>query len=712
MLLCETAAVDQDTFPQLSARTLNFQLGLPRAFQVSADGARVAFLRTDDGTSRSHSLWVFDVASGAEHRVADPAALLGGSGEQLTDEERARRERLRVSTSGVVAFSADDRAERVAFALSSRLFVADVVGEPSVRELATTAPVIDPHIDPTGRRIAYAGARGLHVVDVDSGADTLLVGPEDGDPTEVVWGLAEFVATEELDRGRGFWWAPDGQSLLVERYDESPVPVWYISDPANPDRVPDARRYPQAGTNNAIVSLAIVDLEGKRLDVGWASDKPLDKKVLEYLAEVSWDSGDPVLTLLTRDQRVMQFRQVDPATGSTQLIEERTDDRWVDLMPGTPRRLDDGQLLTGIDAGDVRRLAIGDEPFTPDDLLVRSVDAVDRDSVIATVAPQLGSVALARLGFDGSVELLSDPVGVAAGAFGGGTLVVAQRTVDEPVVSTSVVVDGATVGVLESTAERSPLVPQVETMRVGARDYPTAVLFPTGHQAGSGPLPVLMDPYGGPHGQRVVNSSFAYLTSQWFADQGFVVIVADGRGMAGRGPAWDRLAYHDFVGTIDDQAEVLAAVAERYPGELDLDRVAIRGWSFGGYIAALGVLKRPEVFAAAVSGAPVTDLRLYDTCYQERYLGHPDHEPDVYDANSLTSMAAGLSRPLMLIHGLADDNVVVAHTLRLSSALLGAGRPHEVLPLSGLTHMANSATVTQNLLHLQVDFLRRALKIQ
>ena len=240
---------------------------------------------------------------------------------------------------------------------------------------------------------------------------------------------------------------------------------------------------------------------------------------------------------------------------------------------------------------------------------------------------------------------------------------------------------------------------------------PTTVLFPTGHVPGSRRLPVLMDPYGGPHGRRVLNSAHAYLASQWFADQGFVVIVCDGRGTAGNGPVWDRRALHDRVGTADDQAAAVRAVAERFPDDLDTTRVGIRGWSFGGYLAALAVLRHPDVFGAAIAGAPTSDERLYDTCYSERYLGDPNVDPDIYDRNSLIPLAPGLTRPLMIIHGLADDNVYPAHALALSEALLAAGRPHEFLPLTGMTHMANDEVVAENLLLLQVDFLRRSLDL-
>jgi dipeptidyl-peptidase-4 len=234
-----------------------------------------------------------------------------------------------------------------------------------------------------------------------------------------------------------------------------------------------------------------------------------------------------------------------------------------------------------------------------------------------------------------------------------------------------------------------------------------AVLLPHDHDGT--PLPVLLDPYGGPHAQRVVRSHNAFCASQWFADQGFAVVVADGRGTPGRGSTDERSVLDDFTGALDDQIAALHAAADQHP-ELDLGRVAIRGWSFGGYLAALAVLRRPDVFHAAVAGAPVTEWRLYDTCYTERYLGDPNEQPAVYDANSLLPLAPDLRRPLLLIHGLADDNVVAAHTLQLSSALLAAGRPHEVLPLVGVTHMTPQEVVAEHLLVHQLDFLRRSLR--
>jgi dipeptidyl-peptidase-4 len=288
--------------------------------------------------------------------------------------------------------------------------------------------------------------------------------------------------------------------------------------------------------------------------------------------------------------------------------------------------------------------------------------------------------------------------------------VIAARSLDSTRLSVRVLCDGKEAGRITEHADR-PLLPGPHPVIFGAgpRGVRTALLLPSWHRPGSGKLPVLLDPYGGPHAQMVLASGSAYLTSQWLAEQGFAVVIADGRGTPGRGPEWERAIAGDVTGPVlEDQVDALTAAVARCP-DLDTSRVAIRGWSFGGFLAALAVLRRPDVFHAAVAGAPVTDWRLYDTHYCERYLGHPDDQQEAYERSSLLPDAARLTRPLLLIHGLADDNVVVAHTLRLSSALLAAGRPHSVLPLSGVTHLASQEEVAENLLLLQVDFLRTAL---
>jgi dipeptidyl-peptidase 4 len=262
-----------------------------------------------------------------------------------------------------------------------------------------------------------------------------------------------------------------------------------------------------------------------------------------------------------------------------------------------------------------------------------------------------------------------------------------------------------------SSCAETPLVqPSVRLVRLGERRLSSGLLLPTGHVEGT-KLPVLLDPYGGPHALRVLAARRIWLEPQWWADQGFAVLVADGRGTPGRDPDWERSIHLDLAGPVlQDQVDALHAAAELEP-DLDLTRVAIRGWSFGGYLAALAVLRRPDVFHAAVAGAPSADWAHYDTHYTERYLGMPQDNPEVYAKTSLLNDAPNLSRPLLLIHGLADDNVVAAHTLLLSQRLTEAGRPHSVLPLTGVTHMTPQEAVAENLLLLQLDFLRRALGV-
>lgn len=257
--------------------------------------------------------------------------------------------------------------------------------------------------------------------------------------------------------------------------------------------------------------------------------------------------------------------------------------------------------------------------------------------------------------------------------------------------------------------ETPPITARPLFISLGTDQLSSAVFLPSNYD-GSSPLPVLLDPYGGPHAQRVMKYHNGHLVSQWFAEQGYAVIVTDGSGTPGRGPTWERRVWGDLASLVlEDQLSALDAASVEFEG-LDLDRVGIRGWSFGGYLAALGVLRAPDRIHAAVSGAPVTSWRLYDTHYTERYLGHPEQYPHHYEQTDLIAEAANLTRPLLLIHGLSDDNVLAAHTLRLSSALLAAGRSHQVLPLSGVTHMTPQKAVAENLLRLQLEFLNEHVR--
>jgi dipeptidyl-peptidase-4 len=406
----------------------------------------------------------------------------------------------------------------------------------------------------------------------------------------------------------------------------------------------------------------------------------------------------------------MQLLEVDPVTGATRLRREDSDPVFLDIVAGTPGFTADGTLVWTADDEDTRRLVIGEHLVTPPGLQVRSVLDVDGDTVLFAASDEPTEIHLWTASPNGLERVTSD-AGVHSGRRAGGTTVVFSRSLERHGTEVSVRRGSALPALIESRAETPVLSPRVTMARYGPRQLPTAVLWPAGYRPGSARLPVLLDPYAGPGVQRVLADRDAFLVSQWFADQGFAVLVIDGRGVPGRGPAWDRTIRGDFAAPVlEDQVDALYEAAAAYP-DLDLGRVAIRGWSFGGYVAALAVLRRPDVFHAAVAGAPVTDPRLYDTHYMERYLGHPDEEPRNYERCSLIPDAPGLQRPLLVIHGLADDNVVVAHTLRLSAALMAAGRPHSVLPLSGVTHMTPQDVVAENRLRIELDFLEESLKL-
>ena len=690
-----------DSFLRLQARTARFTLGRPRSFTVSPDGARVLFLRSRAGTDKATCLWAYDVAARRERLLADPVALLAGNGaasDTVPASERARRERAREQAAGIVGYACDTSTAVIAFALSGRLFVIEG-GSGSPRELDTSGPVFDPHPDPTGRRIAYASDGALRVISVDGSGD-VVVAEEDG----VTWGVAEFVAAEEMGRQRGFWWAPDGDTLLAARVDESQVLQWHIGDPANPERLPNVVRYPAAGTNNAIVSLALLSLDGHRTQVVW------DVDAFPYLVTARWPrEHPPLLHLAARDQRTMRLVEIDVTTGATTVIREDTDPHWLEIVPGVPDRLPDGRLVCTVDDADTRRLVVGDQIVTPPGLQVHAVLSRGSGDILFSASREPTEQHLWAHVADGECAQLTPEPGVHAGAGASDTLVVSSGSLATDGVRTVVRKNGVEIGVIASFAEPAPFSPRVNLSTQGRRELRTAVVWPRDHVEGTR-LPVLMDPYGGPHALRVVASRNAYLNSQWLADQGFAVVIIDGRGTPGRGPAWERMVANDLATPVlDDQVDGLHALAAVEP-DLDLSKVAIRGWSFGGYLAALAVLRRPDVFHAAVAGAPVTDWRLYDTYYTERYLG-TDASAGAYASSSLLDDAPSLTRPLLLVHGLADDHVVAAHTLRLSSALLAAGREHGVLPLSGITHMTSREDVAANLVKLEVQFLRSALGI-
>ena len=785
-----------------------------------ADGSRALFLRSDGSEDTVTSLWMSVIdenGNASEMLLADPRTLLADAdAEDVPAEERARRERAREGGSGIVGYSTDASGNRVTFTINGQLFLTDIavgVTRAIAIEEDELKPVLNPRISPDGQHVMYTTGTYLVNVDLTDTAFDMAFGDDDceiGDAISVVasipqdgeWkiGLAEFAAGEEMDRYDGFWWSPDSKYVLFETYDESPEPIWHLSDPANPANPARSNRYPQALTANADVRLTLLELgfDSDNCCYGAiANEVQWDHETYEYLAAVSWTSGhEPIILVQDRLQQhdqVLAIHVGEPIAtmrdaengftddegdqvetfsiaipeyaegerpGRTRVLEKHSNAYWLDLIHGTPAFTPNGRLICAMNDmdADTNRLTVDGVPFTPAGLQVREVLNVTDDDVLCVVqrTPELlpddslpflwqsnaadhdaRSFDVVSIRYDGTWEPLTYAPGQWTMSRAGNGCVVTGRGMDDATVQMQHCMNIVTtdengtdvasmvVSPIENHAETPGFTPNVHFTRLGERGLYTAIVLPSASSeyAHADTLPVLMKPYGGPGFQQVVENQSFYWDAQWWADQGYIVVTADGRGTTGRGPKWDRAIYETMKSvTLEDQVDAVRALPEALATlaaqenkessettipQPDLNRVAMIGWSYGGFLSALAVLEAPETFAAACAGAPPTDWTLYDTHYTERYLGL---DPAVYERNSIISDAPQLDRPLMLIHGFADDNVTIAHSLRLSQALMAAGRKHTFLPLTGITHMTNDETVAENLLILQRDFLAEALE--
>ncbi|GAA3505957.1 hypothetical protein GCM10019016_130720 [Streptomyces prasinosporus] len=456
---------EADSFPRRHARTQRFTLGAPRSFTVAPDGSRVVFLRSGSGTDRANSLWVLDTEGGGERVAADPRALLGGASEQLSAEERARRERSREGGAGIVGYATDAAVELASFALSGRLFTAELRAG-TARELPVPGPVIDPRPSPDGRHVAYVARGALRVVAAEGADDRALATPE---AEGVSYGTAEFIAAEEMGRSRGFWWAPESDRLLVARVDDTPVERWWIADPAHPGREPSRVPYPAAGTANADVRLFVIGLDGARTEVSW------DRARYPYLARVHWSTaGAPLLLVQARDQRGQLILAVDPESGATRMVHADEDPDWLELFPGVPCWSPSGQLVRIADEGGARRLVVGERPLTGPQLHLRAVLDVSDDDVLVSASageeaddPEIGEVHVHRVNELG-VERLSQEPGVHTAVRAGGVTVLVSATPDRPGSRVRILRDGKPTATVPSYAEDPGMSPRV-TLTQGGR---------------------------------------------------------------------------------------------------------------------------------------------------------------------------------------------------------------------------------------------------
>ena len=701
---CHAAPHPTMTWPALdstlladAAATFNFRLGIPAPLAITKDGA-VLFRRTPP---RAFAADLYELApDGGVKTLATVAELMGTGEEHLSNAEKARRERTRTATRGVVDIDVSDDGQTVFVPLGGVFHLIDRKTG-TRRAIDPGGEAYDPHLSPDGRSIAFVRAGDLWLSSA-TGTKRLT-----RHPGELEYGVADFAAQEELGRRRGFWWAPDGKSIAFQRTDASKVDTLYVADARHPEKPPVPFKYPRAGTANATVDLGVVGLDGG--EPRWLTWDPR----FVYLVSVVWSEHAPLsAVVIDRDQTDLQYISFAGAQPRTLLAEH--DDAWLNVN-AAPRWLDDGSgflWLTEARGDWTLELRAADgglsRALTTPEFGLRGLAGIDGASAIVTASTDAPRQQIWRVPFDGSpATKISAGDGVESAITRHGVIVIDAALAAGG--RTTVALAHGKTHELPSVAEQPLLVPTtvLETVQIGGRTHHTALTRPR-HFDPARRYPVLLKVYAGPHATMVTAARDGYVMDQWYADAGFIVVRSDGRGTPDRGRAWERAILKNLITIpLDDQVAALKAMGAAHP-EMDLARVGVFGWSFGGYFSTLAVLLRPDVFACAVAGAPVTDWALYDTAYTERYMKTPAANPDGYRETSALTHAAKLTRPLLVIHGITDDNVHFAHTLALIEELYVAGKRAEVITLSA-THMVPDPKLNAAREQVQIDFFRQHL---
>ena len=693
----------RDDFLKRYAETYHFTLGQPTNFQITDDGDAVLFLRSGP-RSFVRDLYEFDVTTGKERLLASADKLLGGATEKLTPEELARRERMRSAARGIASFELSQDGQQVLIPLSGSLYVLDRKSGKSREFKSSAGYLIDARFSPDGKSIATVRNGDIYVIDIASGSERRLT---NGATDTLSHGEAEFVAQEEMDRMHGYWWSPDSKQIAYQETDTSGVEELHIADPMKPDAPAKVWRYPRPGHANASVRLGVVPAAGGETTwVKW------DRERYPYLATVSWKKNAPLTILVqNREQTEELLLAVDVASGATTQLLQETDAAWVNIDERMPVWLEDGKsFLWTTERGGGWQLELRERDgslrtaLTKPSLNFRALAGVDEDRSLAYVIggedpTQSHLFAVSMTDTKQAPRQITEAAGVHSAIFSkhGGTRLETTQPLNGESRFEVYRGDSTFAGDISSVAEKPPFDANVELTVVGS-DPPlhAAIIRPAGFKEGQR-KPVIVHVYGGPHAQTVVANGRHYLLDQWLANRGFIIVSIDGRGTPRRGRDFERAIKGNLVETaLADQVRGLQTLGKKYP-ELDLSHVGIFGWSFGGYMSAMAVMQRPDVFQAGIAGAPVTDWHDYDTHYTERYLGLPAKNAAGYEASSVLTHAPKLSRRLLIIHGTADDNVYFLHSMKLCDALFRAGKPYDFLPLAGFTHMVPDPVVAERL---------------
>ncbi|MCU0760693.1 MAG: S9 family peptidase [Steroidobacteraceae bacterium] len=701
--------------------------------RFSPDGRLVTYLQGRPDDKDRLDLWAWDVARGRARRLVDSAQLAtragrgapGAGGAVVDSEEEQRRERQRTSSlSGIVDYAFAPDSRRLLFPIDGDLFLYDLDAPPgaAVRRLTDTpAFETDPKFSPRGRYVSFVRDRNLWVIELASGREQAVTREGGG---ALSFGMAEFVAQEEMDRSTGYWWSPDETRLAYARVDETPVDeVERFEILADSVRV-IRQRYPAAGRANADVQLWVSRLGGGapvRIDTGEPADG--------YLARVAWfpDSSALAVQWQARDQSQLTLRRADPDTGrARELLVERSA-TWValhDELTFLPRRRAflwasersgqrhlylydyEGRLLRRVTAGEWMVTGDGGE---------RAVEAVDERTGRVWFSANRDSPLERQLyvaPLDGPADAAAVEAGIRRVSSGAGwhsatmsedarTWLDLFSTPDAPPSLALRRADGRLLAELVPNRLEDPAHPYApyrdahrptEFGTLRAADGQTLhwqMLRPADLQPGRR-YPVIVDVYGGPGVQRVrrawggSRSTEGYFR-QYLAQSGYVVFTLDNRGSGFRGTRFEG-ALHRRMGSVEVEDQVAGVEFLRTLPFVDPARIGVFGWSYGGYMALLSMMRAPAHFAAGVAGAPVTDWALYDTHYTERYLGIPAGNPDGYRQGNVLTHAAGLRGPLLVMHGMADDNVLFTHSTALFKRLQDLGQPFEVMPYPGSKH--------------------------
>jgi dipeptidyl-peptidase-4 len=700
--------------------TRNFRLGAPFNVHVLDDGERVLYQKAIP-PSTAAAVYEFDRRTGQETKVLDATMLSPGEG-PVSAEEKALRERLRLLTGGISFYENDPKGEWILTPVKGKLFLYDRKTQKS-REIGPgQGPAFGPKISPDAKQVAFVRASNLYVAPLQGGPALALT---KGGTEEKSFGVAEFIAQEELNRKDGFWWSPDSRTILLQAVDQSHVERLSIADPFRPDAEPQRPYYPRPGKPNAKFRFGFVPARGGVIT--WID---FGKEPFEYVGPVQWSkNGKPSFLLLNRLQNEARLVVADPKTGRTQTLLKETDAAWVDIDRSVPLWLPQDQgFIWASERTGAKRLELRDASgrlvrmISPENLQVRGVLGASADGQTVyyeAAADSIASQIYASRIADGSTQpILQQEGGSAAATSRFHEKLFAARVTtlqgeDKTIVRSWT---DSTEKILPSAAAEPVMKPNATIVRIGPDQVRTIIIRPTNFDPKK-KYPVLEHAYGGPGSLQVRASGRPYLENQALADALQVVVVRmDTRGTPDRGRDWEKAIFKKFGSLpVDEHAETLKLLCKEYP-ELDANRIGVFGWSYGGYFAAYAVLARPDVYKAGVAGAPPVDWVDYDTAYTERYLGLPEKDKEAYASSSLLTLLepqrrSKTPRPLLVIHGTADDNVFFFNSMKLIDSLERAAWPYEFLPLMGQTHMITDAELDARRYERTLQFFRQHLQL-